>query len=79
MTPLYGFLEGDTMGLLIFAYEEETVGDLARKLERAAALRVAPKPRVTLIHRDRPVDPSLTVRAAGLEALDRFDVVEDRS
>ena len=31
--PLYGFLQGDTVGLLILADEGETVQTLARKLQ----------------------------------------------
>jgi len=38
--PLYGFLEGDSLGLLVLASEDETVESLGRKLERSAALRV---------------------------------------
>ena len=39
--PLYGFLQGDTLGLLILAEEGDTVEALARKLQDAASLRVA--------------------------------------
>jgi hypothetical protein len=78
VTPLYGFLEGDTVGLLILAGEHETVGELAGKLQSAAAVRVAPRPRVRVLHDGRALDPQLTVAAAGLRPLDRFDVVEER-
>ena len=39
--PLYGFLEGDTVGLLMLAEEGDTVLALARKLQDAASIRVA--------------------------------------
>ena len=39
--PLYGFLQCDTVGLLILAEEAETLQALARKLQDAASLRVA--------------------------------------
>jgi hypothetical protein len=40
MIPLYGFLEGDTIGLLVLADEEETLASLADKLQSAASVRV---------------------------------------
>jgi len=73
--PLYGFLEGDTVGLLVLAEEAETVLDLARKLQDAANIRVAYKDRIDLVYNGRAVDPGLTVAQAGLQALDRFDVI----
>ena len=79
--PLHGFLQGDTIGLIIFADEDETVLSLARKLQRAASVRVRQEPhaRVGLVHRGRVLDPTLTVAAAGLTPLDRFDVVFEGS
>ena len=77
MIPLYGFLRGDTLGLLILAYENETIAALAEKLMRSASLRVAPLAHPRVVHRGRALDPSLEVRAAGFIALDRFDVTED--
>ena len=77
MIPLYGFLEGDTMGLLVLASEQDTAAALARKLQDAAALRVAPAPRVCVWARGTPLAPTTTVAAAGLQALDRFDVRRD--
>jgi Toluene-4-monooxygenase system protein B (TmoB) len=73
--PLYGFLEGDTVGLLVLAEEGETVLELARKLQNAANIRVAHKDRIDLVYDGKAIDPGLTVAQAGLQALDRFDVV----
>jgi toluene-4-monooxygenase system protein B len=73
--PLYGFLEGDTLGLVVLAEEAETVLDLARKLQDAASIRVAPNKTIKLVHNGKAIDPGLTVAQAGLQALDRFDVV----
>jgi hypothetical protein len=73
--PLYGFLEGDTVGLLVLAEEAETVLDLARKLQDAANIRVAYKDRIDLVYNAKAIDPGLTVAQAGLQALDRFDVI----
>ncbi len=73
--PLYGFLEGDTLGLLVLAEEEETILELARKLQDAASIRVAFCDKVRLVHGGKAIDPALTVAQAGLQALDRFDVI----
>jgi hypothetical protein len=73
--PLYGFLQGDTVGLLILADEGETVQTLARKLQDAAGLRVARRDHVQLVYNDKAMDPALTIAQVGFAALDRFDVV----
>jgi hypothetical protein len=76
MIPLYGFLQGDTVGLLVLADESDTVADLVRKLAAAARVRVKTTRSLQLIFRGQPVDEELTLREARIEALDRFDVVE---
>ena len=73
--PLYGFLEGDTLGLLVLAEENETVLELARKLQDAASIRVARNDKIQVVYDGKAIDPTLTVARAGLQALDRFDVV----
>jgi hypothetical protein len=73
--PLYGFLEGDTLGLLVLAEEDETILELARKLQDAASIRVARNDRIQLVYDGKTIDPALTVGQAGLQALDRFDVM----
>jgi hypothetical protein len=76
--PLYGFREGDAIGVLIVADEQQTVASLAQELQEAASIRVAPTERVKLVHRDRVLDRNITLSQAGLAALDRFDVREER-
>src|SRR5260370_11564494 len=73
--PLYGFLQGDTIGLLILGDEQETVQSLSEKLQEAASIRVARKEKVQVVYKNRVMDPALTLAQAGLEALERFDVV----
>ena len=73
--PLYGFLEGDTLGLLVLAEEGETVLDLARKLQDAAILRVARSDKIDFVYNGKVIELGLTVAQAGLQALDRFEVV----
>lgn len=73
--PLYGFLEGDTLGLLVLAEEGDTVLSLAQKLQEAANIRVARSDTIDVIYDGRAIDLRLTVTQAGLQELDRFDVI----
>jgi hypothetical protein len=73
--PLYGFLQGDTVGLLILADEAETVQALGRKLQDAGSLRVAHTKHAQVVYNGNKIDPALTVAQAGFQALDRFDVI----
>lgn len=72
--PLYGFLQGDTIGLLILADEGDTLEALARKLQVAASLRVAARDPLRVVYNDKIMDSVMTVAQAGFQALDRFDV-----
>jgi hypothetical protein len=75
MIPLYGFLEGDTIGLLILAQPDDTIAVIADKLQASAAVRVPRRRRMAVVFRERILDPELTVARAGLTALERFDLV----
>jgi hypothetical protein len=73
--PLYGFLQGDTVGLLILADDGDTLEALAQKLQAAASLRVAGIDKVRVVYNEKTMDLTMTVAQAGLQALDRFDVL----
>jgi hypothetical protein len=73
---LYGFLEGDTLGLLILCDPDESIAALAEKLRQSASVRIAPKTGGHVFHEGRQLDPASTVRREGLKPLDRFDVAE---
>ena len=73
--PLYGFLEGDTVGLLVLAEESETILELAQKLQDAASVRVARKEKIDFVYDGKTIDPRITVAQAGLQSLERFDVI----
>jgi hypothetical protein len=73
--PIYGFVEGDTIGMLMLARPEETVGALGERLQQSAALRVSPKKSFRMIYGGEPLDLEATVRAAGLEPLERIDLI----
>ena len=72
---LYGFLQGDTVGLLILAHSDDTVEQVGQKLQQAARVRAAPKATTEVWFKEKILDPSLTLAEAGLEALDRIDVI----
>jgi hypothetical protein len=76
MLPLYGFLEGDTLGLLVLAEESDTAAVLVDKLVAAARVRVAPRANLCVIHEGKVLDARTTVASAGIQALDRFDVAQ---
>jgi hypothetical protein len=72
--PLYGFLEGDTLGLLMLADADMTLAQLAAQLRAAARLRADPGEQIRLLYRGVERDLEQTVHEAGLTALERFDV-----
>ena len=73
--PLYGFMHGDTIGVLIFAEPDDTLEVLARKLQNETSLRVARTDLVHVVYKDQRMDSMMTVAEAGLQPLDRFDVL----
>jgi hypothetical protein len=77
LVPLYGFLRGDTLGLVVLVQDDDRVAAIARTLQEAAATRVAPSPSASVYFRGQRLDPALSVTEAGLRALDRVDVVPE--
>ena len=74
MIPIIGFLQGDTIGLLILAHENWSMEDLARKLQQMARIRVAPLDRPTVIYCGRSIPSERSVSEVGIKALERIDV-----
>jgi hypothetical protein len=74
--PLYGFLAGDTIGLLVLASPEDRPADLCAKLQSAASVRVAPLRRPVVMYRGERLAPGTTVADAKIGPLERIDVVE---
>lgn len=72
--PLYCFVRGDTLGLVVLAPEQELVSDLARRLRRAAAPRVNATGQLSVLHRGQQLRNELTLREAGVCALDRVEL-----
>jgi len=77
LVPLFGFLRGDTIGLVVLIHDHQTVGEIAHVLQEAASMRVAPRPGASVYFRGARLDPAVTVSAAGLGPLDRVDVVQE--
>ncbi|HMF41483.1 MAG TPA: toluene-4-monooxygenase system B family protein [Polyangia bacterium] len=79
MIPLYGFLEGDTIGLLVLANGDDSLAEVASKLQSAARLRAVIDGPITVLCGGQPIDPNTTVTEAGLQPLARVDVRRGRS
>ena len=79
MIPLYGFLQGDTVGLLILAEKSNTVAELAESLQLAALVRVRRRPHVEVWYKGRKLEAGRTIEETGLSPLERFDVVAEGS
>jgi len=77
LVPLHGFLQGDTLGLLVLVHDHDHVRAIASTLQRAASVRVAPVDRASVFAFGRKLDPDATVAEAGLRALDRVDVIPE--
>jgi hypothetical protein len=78
LVPLYGFLAGDTVGLLVLAHDTDTIAEVARKVQQAAAVRVPPSASARVVFEGRTLSDGSTVAEAGLTALDRVDVIPER-
>jgi hypothetical protein len=79
LVPLYGFLRGDTVGLVVLVQDTDTIDTVAATLVQAAEVRVAPFGNARVLHEGVLLDPARTVAEAGLEALDRVDVVPEET
>lgn len=77
LVPLYGFLRGDSIGLVVLVHDHQRVADIAATLQQAATVRVAPSRQASVYWHGRRLDPALSIAAAGLRPLDRVDVVPE--
>jgi hypothetical protein len=72
--PLYGFVEGDTVGVLILADKEESVESMARKLRDAVTLRVDASDDMEVVYQGVVLDPLITLEQALIAPLQRLDL-----
>jgi Toluene-4-monooxygenase system protein B (TmoB) len=77
LVPLYGFVRGDMLGLLVLVRADDSVATLIETLEQASAVRVAASGRARLFASGRELDRASTVAAAGLAPLERVDLVPE--
>jgi hypothetical protein len=77
LVPLFGFLRGDTIGLVVLVHDHQTIADIAHTLQEAACMRVTPRTHASVYFNGVKLDPGVTVAASGLAALDRIDVVQE--
>ena len=76
LVPVYGFIRGDTLGVLVLVQDTDTIATLSDSLAQAGCMRVPPF-RGRIHHAGKLLAPTLTVAAAGLQALDRVDLVPE--
>lgn len=74
MIPLYGFLQGDTIGLLVLASPDDSMAVLCAKLQAAARARVRAQNNPVAVYANRTLPAGATVADVGMLPLDRFDV-----
>ena len=72
--PLYGFVEGDTLGVLILADKDESVESVARKLRDAVTLRVDASDDMEIVYQGVVLDPLITLEQALIAPLQRLDL-----
>jgi hypothetical protein len=77
LIPLYGFAQGDSLGLLVLVQDTDTIATLGATLAQAAAVRVPPAPKSRVCHAGRVLDPAATVASSGLTPLARVDLVNE--
>ncbi len=75
LVPLHGFLQGDSVGLLLLVQDTDTLARVARTMIDAAAVRVAPVQHARVFKGGVELPLTETVASAGLVALERIDLV----
>jgi len=75
LMPLYAFVQGDSMGVVVLAHSDGTAADLAEKLMQASAVRVGRREKFRVMSGERILDLGATLRMQGVQALDRVDLV----
>jgi len=76
--PLYGFVQGDTMGIVVLGRLDGTIADLADRLLKATGVRVRGRGSYRVLTGQRVLDPGATLRTQAIEPLSRVDLVWDR-
>jgi len=78
LVPLYGFVQGDTMGVLVLAHDDMTLAEVREKLVEATALRAGTEHvGAALYARGQRLDEKRTVADCRLAALERIDLCRE--
>ncbi len=74
LVPVYGFVQGDSMGVVVLAQDTDTVEHLGSLLAQACEMRVAPTADMVVSMRGIELDGSVTLAEAGIDPLCRVDL-----
>lgn len=75
--PLYGFVQGDTLGVVVLGRLDETVRELGENLLRATGVRVKRRAGFRIMSGERSLNLAAPLRTLGMQPLDRVDLVWD--
>lgn len=75
--PLYAFVEGDTLGVVVLGRLDGTVRDLGESLLRATSVRVGRRGPFRIMSGARSLELAAPLRTLGMKLLDRVDLVWD--
>ncbi len=73
--PLYAFVQGDTMGVVVLGRSDETVAALAERLLRATDLRAHRRGPFRVVAGARTLPLEAPLGAQGIQPLERIDLV----
>lgn len=80
LVPLYGFVQGDTMGVLVLAHEDMRIAEVMEKLGSSTALRAGlGREGCALFSGGKRLEEHRTVADYRLRALDRVDLRRERN
>lgn len=73
--PLYAFVQGDTLGVVVLGRLDETVRDLGENLLRATGVRVKRRGPFRIMSGERSLNLAAPLRTLNIRVLDRVDLV----
>jgi len=77
LIPLYGFVKGDTLGVLVLVQDRDSIAMLAASLAQAVSMRIPVAERAQVLKNGVVLDPASTVAEARLLPLERIDLVPE--
>lgn len=77
LVPLYGFVAGDSMGVVVLVQDQDTIARVGQVLCAACEVRVRLPERFVVLKDGVKLELTASVAEAGLEALDRIDLMPE--